>query len=267
MVSRIERPVAIVTGGAGAGIGHGITKALVRNGWAVLMIDSDRASAGALAEELSARGDTVQALVADITAQDAPTRGVETALALYGRLDGLVNNAGVGLCKPLGDVADAEFERLLDVDLRAVFRLCRAAIPAFAGSGSIVNIGSVHARLTSAGFGAYAAAKGAVEAITRGLAVDYGHLGIRANCIHPGMVMSPQNRAIIATFTDDVDKWISSYTATKQLVPVLPAAEDVGELAAFLMGPYGQAITGQSFIIDGGTAAMLYERPPAGRRC
>lgn len=251
--------VAIVTGGAGAGIGHGITNALARNGWKVLVVDCDAEAAGALA------GPAVEPLVADITADETPARAVAMALERHGRLDGLVNNAGIGLVKASGEVTDAEFERLLDVDLRAVFRFCRAALPALARQGgAIVNIGSVHARLTSAGFAVYAGIKGAVEAFTRGLAVDYGHLRIRANCIHPGMVMSPQNRAIIASFADDVDKWIASYTATKQLVPVLPAAEDVGELAAFLMGPYAQAITGQSFVIDGGTAAMLYERalPP-----
>ncbi|HWQ52213.1 MAG TPA: SDR family oxidoreductase [Bryobacteraceae bacterium] len=263
MTTRADGPVAIVTGGAGAGIGHGITSAMVRNGWAVVVVDRDAASTGTLAAELTACGHTVEALTADITDEETPSRAVAMAVERYGRLDGLVNNAGIGLCKPLGDIEDREFERLLDVDLRSVFRFSRAAVPELARhGGTIINIGSVHARMTSMGFGAYAGIKGAVEALTRGFAVDYGHLGIRANCIHPGMVMSPQNRSLIASFADDVDQWIASYTQTRQLVPVLPAAGDVGELAAFLMGPYGRAITGQAFIIDGGTAAMLYERSP-----
>jgi NAD(P)-dependent dehydrogenase (short-subunit alcohol dehydrogenase family) len=254
---------AIVTGGAGAGIGHGLTTVLAHRDWAVLIVDRDSASAETLQRTLAGEGFPVELLGVDIAAEGAPAQAVERALALYGRLDGLVNNAGIGLCKPSGEIRDDEFDRVLDVDLRAVFRFCRAAIPELASTGgSIVNIGSVHAHATFRGYAVYAAAKAAVEAFTRGLAADYGPQGVRANCINPGLVMSPQNRDLIAKFASNVEACLEAYVRTKQLVPVLPTAEQVGELAAFLMSEHAQAITGQAFTIDGGTSVMLYEREP-----
>ncbi len=256
-----QRKVAIVTGGAGAGIGHGITAAMVRHGWAVVVIDRDDVVGCEFVWSLRERGEPVYLLPADITARAVPEAAVETALEQFGRLDGLVNNAGAGLCKPIGEVTDEEFERLVALDLRAVFRFCRAALPELRkGGGSIVNIGSVHAHATIGGYGVYAAIKAAVESLTRGLAIDYGPVGVRANCIHPGMVESPQNRDLIGRFTADVDAWIARYTVTKQLLPWLPTGSEVGEATAFLMGPGGRSITGQSIVIDGGSLAMLFER-------
>jgi NAD(P)-dependent dehydrogenase (short-subunit alcohol dehydrogenase family) len=224
-------------------------------------VDRDVTSAEALQKALTAEGFRVEFLRVDVTAEDAPSQAVDRALSLFGRLDGIVNNAGIGLCKLSGEIKDDEFDRILDVDLRSVFRFCRSALPALTrAGGAIVNIGSVHAHATFRGYAVYAAAKAAVEAFTRGLAVDYGPHGVRANCINPGLVMSPQNRDLIAQFASNVDAWLEAYVRTKQLVPALPTAEQVGELAAFLMSEHAQTITGQAITIDGGTSIMLYER-------
>jgi NAD(P)-dependent dehydrogenase (short-subunit alcohol dehydrogenase family) len=253
---------AIVTGGAGAGIGSGITEALCEHGWSVLIVDKDEARVRTVQECLAARGHEVDALVLDVTSADAPGAAVDFALRHFGRLNGLVNNAGVGLCKPLGEIEDGEMEMLFDVDFRAAFRFCRRALAVMvvSGGGSIVNIGSVHAHRTVRGYGLYAAVKCALEGFTRGLAVDYGPANVRANCIHPGLVMSPQNRDLIAGFAPDVDAWLSSYLAAKQLIPAPVTPRQVGELAAFLLGPESATITGQAITIDGGSTAMLYER-------
>lgn len=263
VLNRDTLRVAIVTGGAGEGIGHGITSALARHGWAVLIVDRDISAAKILQETLAREGYSISFLEIDISTDDAPSKALECALSLYGRLDGLVNNAGIGLCKPANEIEDDELDRILDVDFRSAFRFCRAALPALLrNGGAIVNIGSIHAHATIRGYAAYAAAKGAIEAFTRGLAADYGAYMVRVNCISPGLVMSPQNRDLISRFTDDVDAWLEAYTRTKQLIPVLPTAQQVGELASFLMSKYAQAITGQTFTIDGGTSVMLYELEP-----
>jgi NAD(P)-dependent dehydrogenase (short-subunit alcohol dehydrogenase family) len=255
------RPVAIVTGGAGEGIGGGITEALAAKRWAILIVDQDEVRARSLRTALAHDGCEIDVLTADITQAETPGIAVERVMRVYGRLDGLVNSAGIGLCKPLAEVTDAEFEALLDVDFRAAFRFCRAALRVMGkGGGAIVNIGSVHARRTIRGYAVYAAMKCAMEGLTRGLAVDYGPQNVRANCIHPGLVMSPQNHDLISRFTPDVDAWLSSFVSTKQLVPALVTRRQVGELAAFLLGPEGTSITGQSITIDGGSSAMLYER-------
>lgn len=252
---------AIVTGGAGGGIGHGIVEALAAEGWAVLVVDNDARAASALVKRMQTQGCAVEALVADLTAHATPRRAVSAAKRAFGRIDGLVNNAGVGLCKPIAKVTDAEFDRLLDVDLKAAFRMSREVIPAMtAAGGSIVNIGSVHARHTMAGYGIYAAIKAAIEGLTRGLAADYGPQKIRANCVHPGYVESPQNRALIRRFTTDADKWIARYAATKQLLPQIVSPRQVGETVAWLLGDRSATVTGQAIFIDSGTTTMLFER-------
>jgi NAD(P)-dependent dehydrogenase (short-subunit alcohol dehydrogenase family) len=256
---RASRPTAIVTGGAGAGIGTGITAALARRGWAVLIVDVDEQRIRVVRKSLEAY--EVDGLPLDVTSPDASSVAVDHALHKYGRLDGLVNNAGVGLCKPVAEVQDAEFERILEVNFCAAFRFCRAAIPAMLSrGGSIVNIGSIHAHRTIRGYAVYAAIKCALEGLTRGLAADYGPQNVRANCVHPGLVMSAQNRELIGCFTSDVDGWLSSYAATKQLLPEVLTSGQVGNLAAFLLDPESTGITGQAINIDGGTSAMLFDR-------
>jgi NAD(P)-dependent dehydrogenase (short-subunit alcohol dehydrogenase family) len=250
-----------VTGGAGEGIGHGIVWALAAQGWSLLIVDRDSKQLASLVGQLNKSNMRAVAMAADITLPDVAETAVKRALQEFGRLDGLVNSAGVGLCKPLGEISDTEFDRLFDTDLRASFRFIRAALPALLESkGSVVSIGSVHAARSIRGYGAYAATKAGLEALTRGITIDYGELGVRANVVHPGMVMSPQNEALIRSFTPDPKAWVAKYTATKQLLPALPTAEQVGEAVAWLLGPRSGSITGQALSIDGGTSAMLYER-------
>jgi NAD(P)-dependent dehydrogenase (short-subunit alcohol dehydrogenase family) len=254
-------PVAIVTGGAGGGIGQGISRALAAHGWSLLLIDLDQSRLAALADDLESLGARAAAMATDITAPGAAEAAVSLALDTYGRLDGLVNSAGVGLCKPLAEISDAEFDRLIDTDLRAAFRFTRAALPSLIqAKGAIVSVGSVHAARSMLGYGAYAAAKAGLEALTRGVAIDYGSLGVRANTVHPGMVMSPQTEALVATFAPDPEAWFADYTYSKQLLPEVVAADLVGETVEWLLSGRAAAITGQAICVDAGTSAMLNNR-------
>jgi NAD(P)-dependent dehydrogenase (short-subunit alcohol dehydrogenase family) len=256
--------VAIITGGAGGGIGLGISRALAHQGWSFLIVDRDEEKLSALASQLAASGNAVEAIFADITTAGVAESVVNKALQRFGRLDGLVNSAGIGLCKPVGDVSDAEFDRLIDTDLRAAFRFSRAALPALLQSkGAIVSVGSVHATRSMFGYGAYAAAKAGLEALMRGIAIDYGAHGVRANTVHPGLVVSPQTHALLSTFVPDSDAWITAYQATKQLLPTVVTAEQIGDTVAWLLGAGAGAITGQAITVDAGTSAMLYERETA----
>lgn len=258
---KTDQRATIVTGGVGAGIGHGITEALVAEGWAVLVVDRDDKSAASLVKRLRSEGCSIESLVADLTSPSTPKRAIQMATKSFGRIDGLVNNAGVGLCKSAAKVTDAEFNRLLDVDLRVAFRMVREVIPAMSSiGGSIVNIGSVHAHQTIGGYAIYAAIKAALEGFTRGLACDYGANNIRANCVHPGYVTSPQNRALIRRFTSDPDAWITHYTATKQLLPTPITPRHVGDVVAWLLGERSAMVTGQAITVDGGTTSMLFDR-------
>jgi glucose 1-dehydrogenase len=251
----------IVTGGAGAGIGGGIVTAAAEAGWNVVILDKDRAGGEALEARLASEGRCVAFLCADLVEDDCPQKAVDYALRRFGRLDALVNNAGIGLVKDIAEVSDEEYRRIFQVNFDAVYRLCRAAVPAMPDTGgAIVNIGSVHALATIAGYTVYAATKGAIEAFTRALAVDCGPRAIRVNCIHPGLVPSPQNRELIERFAGDADAWLESYTRRKQLLPWLPSARQIGELVMFFLSDAAAMITGQAIAADAGSSIMLYER-------
>jgi NAD(P)-dependent dehydrogenase (short-subunit alcohol dehydrogenase family) len=128
------------------------------------------------------------------------------------------------------------------------------------GSGSIINIGSVHARATLPLFGIYAAMKAAVSGLTRGIAVQYGPDNIRANTICPGLVDGAQTREIVAKLTSDVDGWLDVFVRRHQAIPRLIQAEDVGELVAFLASDEARSITGAEIPIDAGAWVQLASR-------
>jgi NAD(P)-dependent dehydrogenase (short-subunit alcohol dehydrogenase family) len=258
-VKNKTHPVAIVTGGAGLGIGHGISEALALAGWDLVIIDRNGRGAAALAKRLNRLGVAIEVVVTDITDAEAPAQSVAIALDRFGRLDGLVNSAGAGLVARAGDATDQELLNLLNVDFLAPFRFVRAALPALIKSkGAVVNIGSVHARLGAQKYSLYSAMKSALDAFTRGLAVDYGRQGVRANIVHPGLVKSPQNDALLAKLTKDPKKWVAEFTTRRQCLPQLVSAREVGDLVAFLLGKNARSITAQSIFIDAGTAALLW---------
>lgn len=249
--------VAIVTGGTGAGIGHGLSEALLAEGWALVVTDRKPDRARAFLEKHPSA--PIEVVEADVTEEGAPERAVAAALRRFGRLDGLVNNVGVGLTKPAGEVTDEEFFQLFNVDFLASFRFVRAALPALRETaGSIVNIGSVHAKLNSPKYALYAATKAALEAFTRGLAVDYGRDGVRANIVHPGLIESPQNEALLANLVPDARGWMDEFAIKRQAIPRLATPREVGDLVAFLLGPKSRLITAQAIFIDGGTTSLLW---------
>lgn len=252
----------IVTGGAGGGIGGGITTVAAEAGWNVVIVDIDGEAGQALSDRLARKGLSAAAfLCADIAAPGCGEEAVSFALSRFGRVDALVNNAGIGLVKPITEVTDDEYRHVFGVNIDAAYRFSRAAVAVMPESGgAIVNIGSVHALANIPGYTVYATTKGAIDAFTRALAADVGPRGIRVNCIHPGLVPSPQNRDLIRNFAEDVDGWLDSYTRQKQMLSQLPTARQVGELVTFFLSDAASTITGQAIAIDGGSSAMLYER-------
>lgn len=241
---------AIITG-AGSGIGLATAKALHDAGMAVVGIGRDQAK---LTELQAALGDAdrVATLAVDITADDAPRRIVEAALSTFGRIDTLVNNAGLGSPTPLHETDDDTLDRFLDVMLRAPFRLCREAIGHMTEGGAVVNVTSTYAMIGGKRGGPYSAAKGGLRSLTEHMAVEYGPRGIRSNCVAPGVTMTDMVRH---RFEDETFQRANVETTP---YPRLAEPQDVANVIAFLCSPGGEMINGQSIVVDGGWTKTKY---------
>jgi len=258
----LDGKVAVVTGGGGSGIGHGISKVLARQGAFVAILEIDLDAAERVRGAIENAGGRAAVLHCDISKADPVQSAVERVVQEQGRLDVLVNSAGVGLIAPVADATEQEFDRITSIDLRGMWLCCKFAIPHMQkqGSGSIINIGSVHGRATLPLFGVYAAMKAGVGGLTRGIAVQYGPDNIRANAICPGLVDGAQTREIVAKLTSDVDGWLDEFVRRHQAIPRLIQAEDVGDLVAFLASDEARSITGAAIPIDAGAWVQLASR-------
>src|SRR5690349_14581143 len=185
----VEMQVAIVTG-ASSGIGLGCAMKLAEMGMAVVGTGRDEAR---LAELASAVGDPerVATVAVDLTDDDAPRRIVDLAVGRWGRIDFLINNAGVGSPKPLHETDDESLDQFLGIMLRAPFRLARDVIPHMRDGSGIVNVTSTFAVVGGLRGGAYSAAKGGLTALTSHIACQYGPQGIRCNAVAPGVTVTP----------------------------------------------------------------------------
>ncbi|MGH9407325.1 MAG: SDR family NAD(P)-dependent oxidoreductase [Terriglobia bacterium] len=261
-MGRLSGKVAIVTGGGGLGIGHGISTELARDGAHVVIVELDTASAEAICGKIRNDGGAAEVMRCDVSQSDQVKATIDRIAEAHGRLDVLVNNAGIGLIRAPADATEAEFDHLCAVDLRGVWLCAKHTIPHMRRqkSGSIINIASVHSRATLASFGVYASMKAGVTGLTRGLAVEYGPEGIRANTISPGLVDSPQNREILAKVAGDAEEWMRNYVRRDQVLPWMIQPEDIGRAVAFLASDDARAITGAEIPVDAGTLAQLTSR-------
>jgi NAD(P)-dependent dehydrogenase (short-subunit alcohol dehydrogenase family) len=240
--ARFDGRAAIVTGAA-RGIGAATARRLAAEGARVLLVDCD-----AIVEEIATGVGT--ALVLDITAPDAGERLARTALDAYGRIDVLVNNAGIGGSKKLADSDDALLARFIDTNLTSVLRVTRAVLPHLTRpGGAIVNLSSIFGVIGYPGSTAYAAAKGGVAQVTRQLAADFGPEGIRVNAVAPGVVLTPMTQN---HFKDPY--------YTRMLVDSAPLGryaepEELAAAIAFLASDDASFITGVVLPVDGGVLA------------
>src|SRR5690242_976939 len=189
----VEMQVAIVTG-ASSGIGLGCAMKLAEMGMAVVGTGRDEAR---LAELASAVGDPerVATVAVDLTDDDAPRRIVDLAVGRWGRIDYLINNAGVGSPKPLHETDDDMLDYFLGLMLRAPFRLAREVLPHMKSGSAIINVTSTFAVIGGRRGGAYSAAKGGLTALTTHIACQYGAAGIRCNAVAPGVTVTPMTEA------------------------------------------------------------------------
>jgi NAD(P)-dependent dehydrogenase (short-subunit alcohol dehydrogenase family) len=241
--------VALVTG-ANTGIGRAIAERLVSDGFALVYATraQDEESRDVF-EELSGRGD-VRWATGDLADPEVPVRLVGEAQEGFGRLDVIVNNAGLTRAKPALELTREDFDAIFSVDVRAAFLLSQAGAPHLREQGgSIVNVTSVHEHVPRPGFVLYAAAKAALGMLTRGLALELASEGIRVNAVAPGAIATERN--------EEADR----------LTPEIPlgragAPEEVAALVSWLVSDEASYVTGASIVIDGG--AIQHVLPPAG---
>ncbi len=249
-MQRLTGKVALVTGGA-RGIGEGIVRRFVEEGARVMISDVLDAEGEALAAEL---GDAAAFLHQDVTSMSGWAEAIAAVEATFGRLDCLVNNAGVIAFKRLDDLTEADMRRVIEVNLMGVMFGCQAAIPALerAGGGSIVNMSSADGISGANSLTVYCASKFGVRGFTKALALELGPRKIRVNSIHPGGILTPlANPTNVPRELYDKGYWI--YPAQRSGSP-----SDIGAAAAYLASDDAQYCMGTELSVDGGLNAGHY---------
>ena len=245
--------VAIITG-AGSGIGLETARMLHETGMAIVGVGRSPDKLKVL-EETIADPARLATISVDISANDAPKQIVDLALDCFGRIDFLINNAGLGSPKPLDETDDAMLDEFLGVMLRAPFRLCREAIPHMQSGSGVVNITSTFAMIGGKRGGAYSAAKGGLKSLTEHMACEYGPRGIRSNCVAPGVTMTDMVRH---RFEDETFQRVNVETTP---YPRLGEVADIASTIAFLCSPGAEMINGQTITVDGGWTKTKYLSP------
>lgn len=241
---RLYQLRALVTGGA-SGIGEAIVRVFAKHGASVLTVDLPESAVESQFDGLAG----VTGRVQDVTDDDAPQKLAELAESELGGLDILVNNAGIGAMANVEDMDDELWDRIMDVNVRAMFRLSRAAIPLLKRSpaGRIINVGSVLSERGPAGLAAYVASKHAVAGLTKSLASEVGEFGITANYIEPGAIMTAMTRERFRTHPEVRDFWIRKSAAGRLGEPL-----DIARVALFLASDDAGFVSGTGIVADGG---------------
>ncbi|MGD8389485.1 MAG: SDR family NAD(P)-dependent oxidoreductase [Desulfobacteraceae bacterium] len=254
-MNRLDGKVAVTTGGA-RGIGRAVVEKLYAEGAHVIIADAgpcefleETATAG--------QGPTLSYRYMDVTDENVVGQVFQDVFAIHGRLDILVNNAGIAFDKPIEETTEAEWDLMMNVNLKGVFLCTKYAVPLMrrTGGGAIVNIGSLEGLAANPRRTAYAASKGGVHALTRAVALDHGPDNIRCNAVCPGWINTPFNDSFFETLKDQD----AGRRAIIGLHPVgrMGLPEDVANTVCWLVSDESGFITGQEIVVDGGRLCRL----------
>ena len=249
---RLDGRIALITG-AGSGIGRAAAQLYAAEGAHVYVTDIGGEAAANVAEAIAASGGSSTAIRADVTRADEVAAMFRAVVDAHGRLDAIVNNAGLNVRSDFRHLDDADWETIRKVNLDGVVRVARDGFALLQASsrGSLINIASVLAHRGLRQLTAYSATKGAIVALTRGLAVEYAPFGIRVNALSPGFVET----ALTARALRNPGIRQALIDATPLRRFGLP--EEIARAALFLASDESSFITGADLAVDGGMAACL----------
>ncbi len=250
----LQDKVAIVTGAA-SGIGAAIVRLFVKAGARVVAVDTDT-NLTSLAHSLAdGQHDRVAAVVGDVSQEETARAYTKAAIDHFGRVDVMINNAGIACVKPIADHTPEEWDRVMNVNVKSIYWSARYVIPVMKpqGSGLFLNTGSISSVCGMPGQGAYGPSKGAVVQLTRQMAIDYASFGIRVNAVCPGTVDTP----LLQKAAVDSGDAAGFLRGLEQGHPIgrIAAPEEIAEFFVFLSSNRARFFTGAVLMIDGGFSA------------
>jgi len=251
--------VCIVTG-AGIGIGKGIAEVFLEAGCEVVIAEVNRPRGEETAREFQAKYGRGLFVETDVARDADCKRMVDETLKAYGRVDTLVNNAGVNFVKPTLEMTVEDWDRVVNVDLRGTFLCSKYALEPMvkAGHGSIINIASVHTRATLGGAAPYAASKGGVMQMTASMAIEFAPYGVRINALSPGLIDTVIWKQIQDVAQDKnavVQHWMDNIPLGRVGTP-----QEMGRVALFLASDEASYVTGANLLADGGMTSQLINK-------
>ena len=255
-MGKLDGMVAAVTGGA-SGIGEATVRRFITEGAEVAFADRDATRGRRVAEEIAANGGKAFFVEADVGHESACLAFIQQALERFGRLNILVNNAGIRMYQTVVEATAESWDEILSVNLKSYAYCAKGAIPVMqrAGGGSIVNVASVRSIVAGGNNIQYDTAKHAVAGLTRGLAMDHGAEGIRVNAVCPGPIFTPFH----ARRLQAAGKTVAQYNedaATRTMLKRPGTAEEVAACILFLASNDASYVTGSLLFVDGGMTAM-----------